>query len=102
MAAEDAERAAVVEARMGVEQVIYYVKEAAAQKNSDRLKEVADKAQEWLQDGPGSMEDATKALFDDKKKELDKALAVKEAAGGDEDQVAAFLRAKAKAKKGGR
>jgi molecular chaperone DnaK (HSP70) len=93
MSAEDAERAAVVEARMAVEQAVYQCKDMAGQRNSERLKKVAEDVTEWLQDGPGSLEDAALASFAAKRAEIEKAMAVREAPVV-EDEVTAFLRAK--------
>ena len=52
MKAEDEQTLARIEAKNALEQTIYYAKEAAEQRNSQRLRQHAENAQAWLDDSP--------------------------------------------------
>jgi len=52
MKSEDEATLARIEAKNALEQTIYYAKEAAEQRNSQRLRQHAENAQAWLEDSP--------------------------------------------------
>jgi heat shock protein 1/8 len=52
MKSEDDLALARIQAKNDLEQVIYYAKEAAEQRNSQRLRQYAEEAQTWLDDSP--------------------------------------------------